>query len=720
MPVLHLKVLLFLFLPLSLSAQGSDQLDSVRAVKYFNLFQEFEYMDTAKAREYSDLAMKYAYRSNSPNLKGRAHQFKGWYLQDCSRFKEANNHYYKALVFLKKAGNMQGVADAYGNIGNSYLDMNDFQKSLDYQHLSLRENEKILAAKPDKEAKKWATIGKTYALHNIAALFQEIGWYEKALEYEYESIHYELATKNMEGVAISYNTLATLHKSLNHRDSAIYYFKKALDIYKIHEYPYSRASTLHSYAVMKGADLKEHERNKMLSESLEIRRSIGDVDGEMKLLLDLAEYRFDKLSTDSLSRLLRYVYEGMVDYELDYLEEKYFLLYSRYNSRLGKYDSAYFALENFLELKEVSDAKRRTNDLVAQDIKFYWETKNFNDSLQLTSNFAVERLKNQEELNRQQNIIYLGVIGLIIILVTLFFIVQSNLRRKRTNELLSEKNTEIQLQKEIVEERNKSISDSIAYARRLQTAILPRLEEVKLAFPESFILFKPKDVVSGDFYWLEKSGDNVLIAAADCTGHGVPGAMVSVVCGNALNRAVNEMGISAPSDILDETRKLVIERFRKSDENVVDGMDIALCSVDKTRRKMHFSGANNPVWIVRRNELIDRNTFAVVNEGEPCSLIEVKGDKQPVGQYARILPFQQHEIELYPGDCVYLSTDGFADQFGGPDGKKFKYASFREELLRLHTLDFEAQKNALENRFEAWKGELEQVDDLCVIGFRIN
>jgi serine phosphatase RsbU (regulator of sigma subunit) len=694
-------------------------MDSVRAIKYFNLFQEYEYRDTAKAREYSDVALKYAYRSGSNDLKGRAHQFKGWYYEDCSRFKEANQQYYKALVYLKKAGNRQGIADAYGNLGNSYLDLNDFQKSLDYQHLSLRENKKILGGKITKEEREWANIGKTYALHNIAALFQEIGWYEKALEYEYESIVYELESKNMEGVAISYNTLATLHKSLNNQDSAIFYFKKALDIYNRYDYPYSKASTLHDFAMMESTGLQDAQRDAMLRESLKIRRATGDVHGELQLLLDIGTLRFQKLKTDSLSNLLSYVYRSMNSYDLEFLEQDYFELYSRYNSRLGKYDSAYFALSNFLELKALSDEKRRTIELIAQDVRFQWETKNFNDSLQLTNNFAVERLKSQEELNRQQNIIYLSVIGLIIVLVSLFFIVQSNFRRKRTNDLLSEKNIEIQQQKEIVESRNKEISDSISYARRLQTAILPRLEDVKEVLSDSFVLFKPKDVVSGDFYWFERLEKTFLIAAADCTGHGVPGAMVSVVCGNALNRAVNEMGITAPAAILNETRNLVIERFQKSDENVVDGMDIALCSLNLETRKMRFAGANNPVWIIRQNDRIDKSQHSVVTEGSSASLLEVKGDKQPVGHYARMLPFEEHEIDLFPGDCIYLSTDGFADQFGGPKGKKFKYAEFREELLKIHAYSFDDQKKMLETRFKEWKGNLEQVDDLCVIGFRI-
>ncbi len=714
-----LLILLSLLLFPGLGLGQNHTKDSIRASYYFRKFQDFEYKDTMKSRIYTDSALFFAYRTGSDELKGRAHQFKGWFYQDCSRFKDANAQFYKSLAFLKRAGNEQGVADAYGNLGNSFLDMNEFQKSLDYQQLSLAANDKIIASKPDKEALEWAKEGRTYALHNIAAIFQEIGLYDKALEYEYASLSYEFDAQNMVGVAIAYNTLGTLHNSLGHQDSAIYYFKKALDVYKTEDYPYGLASTLHEYALMKGTDLTEEQRNAMLHKSLEIRKKLGDVDGEVKLILDIGKERFDKLSTDSLGHILEQAYEYIHANDLEYLSESYFKLYSNYNSRIGRYDSAYFALENFLELKEISDAKKHTNDLIAQDIRFQWETKSFNDSLKLANRFAEGRLADQKEINKKQNYIYLSVIGLIVVLVSLFFFVLSNRRSRKMNEILSDKNRQINEQKEIVEEHNRSISDSINYARRLQTAILPTREEVNDQLPESFLLYKPKDVVSGDFHWFEAKEDVILIAAADCTGHGVPGAMVSVVCSNALNQAVNEFGLTSPARILDKTRELVIRRFEKSGDMVVDGMDIVLCALSKDKKKLLYSGANNPLWIIRKNELIDRDKYSLILELGGVSLIELKGDKQPVGLYAKMDPFSEWEVPLYPGDSVYLSTDGFADQFGGEHGKKFKYAAFKRVLLEINHLSMTEQKEHLDKLFEAWKGDLEQVDDLCVIGFRI-
>jgi serine phosphatase RsbU (regulator of sigma subunit) len=272
---------------------------------------------------------------------------------------------------------------------------------------------------------------------------------------------------------------------------------------------------------------------------------------------------------------------------------------------------------------------------------------------------------------------------------------------------------------EQLKEKSKEISDSINYAKRLQYAILPSLNAINEHIPHNFILFQPKDAVSGDFYWFEHKNNLNLIASADCTGHGVPGAMVSVVCSNALHRTVNEFGILEPSKILDKTRELVIETFTKSGESVKDGMDIALCVFSKN--KVTFSGANNPLWIVRETnelsaeQLKNKSTYTI----SELSLIEFKADKQPIGLYEGMKPFTQTEIELKPNDMLYFFTDGFADQFGGKKGKKFKYIPFKKLLIEISPKPMNEQKEAINSAFNNWKGEIEQIDDVCVIGIKI-
>jgi serine phosphatase RsbU (regulator of sigma subunit) len=279
-------------------------------------------------------------------------------------------------------------------------------------------------------------------------------------------------------------------------------------------------------------------------------------------------------------------------------------------------------------------------------------------------------------------------------------------------EKILDRTKEIHLQKEMVEEKNKEIVDSINYAERLQKAILPPLNNVKALVPQSFILFKPKDIVSGDFFWLDGRSNNLLIAAVDCTGHGVPGAMVSVVGANGLNRCVREYGLTKPGPILDKLTEIILETFETSDHQVKDGMDISLCHLHVEKAKndksatvlLEWSGANNPLWLLRK---------------DATEIEEIKADKQPIGQFDNRIPFTTHEFELQSGDTFYLFTDGYADQFGGPKGKKFKYKTFQDLLVAMRNEPMEKQQEILNKEFETWRGELEQVDDVCIIGIRV-
>ncbi len=279
-------------------------------------------------------------------------------------------------------------------------------------------------------------------------------------------------------------------------------------------------------------------------------------------------------------------------------------------------------------------------------------------------------------------------------------------------EKVNERTKEIQLQKEIVEHKNKEVVDSINYAKRLQQAILPPLSFVEKHLPESFIFYKPKDIVAGDFYWVEispseeGSGEEILVAAADSTGHGVPGAMVSVVGVNGLERCVKEFKLHKPSDILEKLTDLVVATFETSDHEVKDGMDISLVALDRKNRKLQYAGANNPLWIVRKG-------------AEGVVLLETKADKQPIGKFDYRKPFTNHIIQLEEGDCVYMFTDGYADQFGGPQGKKFKYKTLKDLLLSMYDKNMQIQHALIEEAFLEWKTGYDQIDDVCLIGFRV-
>ncbi len=251
-------------------------------------------------------------------------------------------------------------------------------------------------------------------------------------------------------------------------------------------------------------------------------------------------------------------------------------------------------------------------------------------------------------------------------------------------------------------ESNKNIKDSITYAKRIQTAILPSKKIIQKHLQDSFVLYKPKDIVAGDFYWFEMSDDLILFAACDCTGHGVPGAMVSVICNNALNRAVREFGLRSPEQILTKTAELVIENFAKSEEEINDGMDISLCCYNPKTKLLTWAGANNPLWLIKNDELI-----------------EVKPNKQPIARSDNRDSFTFHKFSLNIGDKLYIFSDGFADQFGGENQKKLTKKRFRELILSVKDLSMPEQETALDKFIIEYRKDLEQTDDILVIGIRI-
>ena len=291
---------------------------------------------------------------------------------------------------------------------------------------------------------------------------------------------------------------------------------------------------------------------------------------------------------------------------------------------------------------------------------------------------------------------YFVVTGLIIIIA---LIAIKLLRTNRKNNKI------LKSQNEIIEEKNKSITDSINYAKRLQNAILPPKDLVNSILPEHFIIYQPKDIVSGDFYWVSHHDSKIMVAAIDCTGHGVPGALLSIVGHNAINQTVNEMGILHPSKVLDSMNtiiKKVLHQDRGSD--IRDGMDMALCTFDKNTHTLEYAGANNPVFIL--------------SDGK---LTTIKGSKLTVGSLEenKVEPPTNHTVQLKKGDCFYIFSDGFVDQFGGADNKKFKTSKFQDLLIGINKQSMAEQEKSICKAFMDWKGKNEQVDDVLIIGIRV-
>lgn len=301
------------------------------------------------------------------------------------------------------------------------------------------------------------------------------------------------------------------------------------------------------------------------------------------------------------------------------------------------------------------------------------------------------------------------VFGIIVLLslTIAFFIFFIYRTKKKHAEKLASLNAEITLKNKELEHRNKEIMDSIQYAQRIQQAILPTNKLVKQNMEESFIIFKPKDIVSGDFYWLETYDGKILYAAVDCTGHGVPGAFVSIVGYDGLNRALREFHLSQPAQIMDKLNEFVDETFEKSEEEIKDGMDMALCSIDRSRSKLEYAGAQNPLYVIRPREsgnlTVNGRVIEPTLDSPSHLLFEIKADKQPVGKYSGRHPFTNHEIRVKSGDSFYTFSDGYADQFGGPRGKKFKYKPFKQLLLGIQHKSMQEQRDIIHETFEDWK-----------------
>jgi ligand-binding sensor domain-containing protein/serine phosphatase RsbU (regulator of sigma subunit) len=330
-------------------------------------------------------------------------------------------------------------------------------------------------------------------------------------------------------------------------------------------------------------------------------------------------------------------------------------------------------------------------------------------------------------------IITAGVVGFFLILGIMRLRTRNLIKQRNALEdIIADRTKEIQHQADELTVKNKEVTDSIQYSRRIQGSILPGKKQLDGLFESYFIFYKPKDIVSGDFYWVDRNVNNkkqIFFAAADCTGHGVPGAMVSLIGTRALTTSVRENLLSNTNEILDSTNEIVVDAFTDaiSGEIIKDGMDISLCSLDYSNEEecvpFQFSGAQNPAWIVRKESLPNLMVDGI--ELEPnmnmngLNLFELKGSKQPIGYFEASKPFDVHKSDLQKEDVIYLFTDGFADQFGGEKGKKFKYKTLKQLILNSQGIPVSEQKGIFHDAFYDWKRDMEQVDDICLMGIEV-
>ncbi|MCE3294505.1 MAG: yrrB 5 [Crocinitomicaceae bacterium] len=476
-------------------------------------------------------------------------------------------------------------------------------------------------------------------------------YYTKAFEH-FESIAY------VYGQARASNGIASVLILRNENEKALQHIEFAIAIYRQLSQFSGLTRSLNDLAMNEKA-LKNHSRAiDLFEECITLRREIRHVQGLVTSLTELGETLLSEARYEEALEKLSEALELAVQAKSGQKESRVHKLLSVLYKQNGNIEKALAHFERFYELNT-----RLMSDESANNIK------------RIQNKFEKEQIEKITEIER-------------------------------------EKNLELQKAYELIEQKNKDISDSINYAQRIQQGILPTDEEIAGCFKNYFVLYEPKDIVSGDFYWSvnatsSKTDINVsLIAAVDCTGHGVPGAFMSMLGNTLLNQTIFNPEVVYPSDVLNFLNKELPQNLKSQGKEISirDGMDMSICSFDFKGMKLYYAGANNPCWIIRQGEII-----------------EIKGDKQPISAFndPDKRPFTNNEFSLETGDTVYLFTDGYADQFGGPKGKKFKYRQFKEILLENYRLPLPAQKEMLSKAFHRWKGDLEQVDDVLVIGIGV-
>ncbi|MFI5148309.1 MAG: tetratricopeptide repeat protein [Bacteroidia bacterium] len=610
--------------------------------------------------------------------------------------KKALDYHYRALKIRESIQDEKGIAASLNNIAGVYNFQGEYEKALEYFNKSLDIRRKL----NDK-------IGMSKCENNIALIYLNTGKYAKSTDYSKMALELEKEKNDQPGLAYSYNNLGQISNATGDSIAALSWFMKAHNIEPRNSYNMNFIARIYyemdsltkaedyckqglqlgkefgnpinqrnSARLLKQIYLKEHkpaEALAMYELYIRMRDSTSNADTKKSAIKAQLQYDFDKKEI-----LLN---EAKVRQALIYEE----------TARRNKLQ---FELE---QAQSKSKSEQEKQQLVFEEnvkrLKLNQELKN-----QEISAKAEQEKKDMDHAaqNKQKSLIIYSIIGGLLIVSVFSFYLFRRFRLTQQQKAIIEK------QKELVEEHRKEIIDSITYAKRLQQAIFPPLTDIKALFPESFLLYKPKDIVAGDFYWMEQLGDTVFIAAADCTGHGVPGAMVSIVCSNALNRSVKEFALRDTGQILDKTRELVLETFAKSNNEVKDGMDISLLALNQHQEFACWSGANNQLWYIENGELR-----------------EITANKQAIGKTDNPKSFTTHTIALNKGIIFYLMTDGYPDQFGGPKGKKFKYKPLQEILVTNSNQIMEKQHSILADVFHEWKGNLEQVDDVTILGIRL-
>ncbi|HET6243044.1 MAG TPA: tetratricopeptide repeat protein [Bacteroidia bacterium] len=742
----------------------------------------------AKALEYNDEALKIYQELNEKNEIASCLVSSGNLNLYQQNYPSALENYLNSLTIFEEQKNVHGLAISYNNIGLIYRYQSNYEKALEYFFKGLKTKE---------EGKITQGISDSYT--NIGAIYVNEKKYDLGLEYFFKAL--ELDTKNnlKKNMAKLYGNIAVVYRNQEKYELALEYNIKAL---KLKEELNDKNSLVSSYNNIAAyyfsqqqyeQTIEYHQKGLKLAKELNDKKGmqnsyegfINVYDKQNNHQKALEYYKLYSQIKDSIYSLAtnQQLSEMQTKYETEKKEKEIRVLIQEteiQGLRLGTQQSELAKQQLEAETKEkeiiLLNKNREIQQMVVdkQESELNYqimETKNKTTEVALLSK---DNKIQQTELSRQKMLRNSIGASLGLMLVLAFVIYRGYLRKQQANQELELKNKKIETAHNIIEQnrdeiaqKNKDITDSINYAKKIQQAMLPPLDLINQALPDSFVLFKPKDIVSGDFYWFSPfftqnlgsidanqpfSESGVIFAACDCTGHGVPGAFMSMIGNAQLNHIIVEKGIYNPAQALTHLNRNIKNSLKQSSDGVKsrDGMDIALTSLQWNNNqpkpdtkseftnqkqlnstiKLQFSGAYRPIWIIKNGSTDIQSSF-IHNKDESSSpntfsknpssqIIEIQGDKTSIGGFTEDeYKFTNHEIELQKGDCFYIFTDGYVDQFGGEKNKKYKSSRLKELLLSICHLPMEEQKSILDSTIENWKGHFEQIDDICMIGVRV-
>jgi serine phosphatase RsbU (regulator of sigma subunit) len=678
--------------------------------------------------------------------EGMGWHFRALYYQHSGNFQQSLKSRRQAIYHFSEINRIDKVARQYLNLGNIYANQGRYDTAMYFyqeasdlategkdsfalvgsmlnistiyheEGKSQQELEYLLKAiELAKASRLNSRLGSIY--FNLAIFYHEQDKVDESKEALSHAVHYYKRNNDLPGLAGTYNLKSSYYTREEKYEEALQLLDSTAGIYKELGYEDRMANVYLNQGQVWGMAGKYELSRKKSEQAYEIFKRLGEKAYQAIALHDISA-AMEKMG--ELVKAIEVEEEAIaIMTEIGNYDEsrRWQLELARLYGTTGNYERAFKEMDKYIRAQAAYDSLNHIRVIEEMEARYQHEKQ----SLEI-NNLEKERSLQAMQINtdrlRQNWLIAALILALLLITAALYAFYQ----KKKDHRIIQLKNNQLAEHKEILELKNEEILASITYAKRIQDSILPPIEQFNRIFPESFIIYFPKDIVAGDFYWLEQTDEVVFFAAADCTGHGVPGALVSVVCSNALNRSVNEYQLHTPAAILNNCRKLVISQLSKSSK-IKDGMDISLCAFNSGTLQLQYAGAYNPLWIVseslaENNPEMPIESFAA--ESNPrLKLYELKGDKQPVGSYEVETSFTNHSLQLSKGDCIYLFSDGFADQFGGVRGKKFKYRTFKELILEVNAKSMVEQKQLISEAFLSWKGNYEQIDDVCVIGVKV-